>query len=290
MTSGFLNINKPQGMTSHDVVDRVRRLFPKVKAGHAGTLDPDATGVLIVALGPATRLIERIQDMHKTYRSVFLLGAESDTDDAAGNVEPNPNAQPPALEDIRDWCDRHTGEVMQAPPRVSAIQRGGRRAYALVRAGESFTLEPRPVYVHAITILGYEWPRISVEVRCGSGTYIRSLARDLGADLGCGGLVESLERTAIGPFDLASAIPLDRLDPQSAPIFPIETAVSGLPAVHLDAAGSADIRHGRATAIASDMTCSEGPAAVFDDQGRLIALGVIYDRRIQPKKVLADNA
>src|SRR4051812_3738752 len=191
--NGLLVIDKPGGMTSRDAVNRVQRWFPrKTKIGHTGTLDPLATGVLVVCVGAATRLADYVQAMGKSYASRFRLGSTSTTDDADGGVTETPNANPPTREQIDAALARFVGTIEQVPPAVSALKVDGRRAHDLVRKGAEVKLAARPVRIDAIRVTGYEWPYLDVEVDCGKGTYIRSIARDLGAALGCGGLVQTL--------------------------------------------------------------------------------------------------
>jgi tRNA pseudouridine55 synthase len=208
---GLLNLNKPEGMTSRDVVNIVQRLVKPAKAGHAGTLDPLATGVLLVCVGPATRLISLLQQAPKTYLAEFALGQRSDTDDSTGVVEVDESVTtPPTQEQIKEALTQFQGPIEQIPPAYSAIKVGGKRAYALARQGQDVELAARTVHVHAIRLLQYEWPNVVVEVECGSGTYIRSIARDLGESLGCGGLMTGLQRTRIGRFSIGDAV-----DPQT---------------------------------------------------------------------------
>ena len=210
--SGFLNLNKPAGLTSRDVVDRVLRSLPRrTKAGHAGTLDPLATGVLVVAIGPGTRLIEAVQAQAKVYRTVVRLGACSDTLDADGAIEETPNPPRPTETDIQTALAPQIGTIEQVPPAYSALKVQGKRAYDLARSGQNVTLEPRKVRIDRIDVQNYEWPLVELVVACGAGTYIRSIARDLGESLGCGGLVQVLTRTRIGRFRIEDAVDPDRL-------------------------------------------------------------------------------
>src|SRR4051812_836312 len=174
---GLLNLNKPIGVTSRDVVDRVSRPLRKVKVGHAGTLDPLASGVLVVCVGAATRLIEYVQRQTKTYRTVVRLGARSDTHDADGLVTPVDGASDPGLDAVRAAIATQVGTIPQKPPEYSALKVEGRRAYDLARAGQSVDLAARPVTIHRVDLLGYEWPRLELEVECEGGTYVRSIAR-----------------------------------------------------------------------------------------------------------------
>ncbi len=209
---GLLNIHKPPGVTSRDVVNRVQRLVRPVKCGHAGTLDPMATGVLLIGVGPATRLISMLQEGTKCYVSEFILGQVSDTDDNTGRIEQRPLPETvPTREKIADVLDAMIGTVCQIPPAFSAVHVNGQRAYSLARRGEEVSLAAKVVSIQSIEILNYEWPRLDVQVECGSGTYIRSIARDLGVQLGCGGLMSRLVRTRVGSFQIGDAIDADRL-------------------------------------------------------------------------------
>src|SRR5262245_19826772 len=188
---GLLVLDKPGGITSRDAVDRAQRWFPRrTRIGHTGTLDPLATGVLVLCLGVATRLTEYVQRMAKTYRSTFRLGARSDTDDADGTVTPFTEAPVPSDADVRACLAGFVGEIEQTPPPYSAAKVTGRRAYGLARRGEDVELAPRRVQIYGIDVLAYNYPLLELEVRCGKATYIRSLARDAGERLGCCGLVE----------------------------------------------------------------------------------------------------
>ncbi len=208
---GVLNVCKPAGVTSRDVVNVVQRLVRPVKTGHAGTLDPMATGVLLVCVGPATRLVSLLQQAPKTYLAEFRFGQTSDTDDSTGQVTEVPDAVVPDRARIEAVLPEFCGVISQKPPAWSAVKVNGRRAYALARQGREPDLRPRPVRIDSIDITEYDWPRLSVQVRCGSGTYIRSLARDLGDRLGCGGLMSGLTRVRIGDFRIDDAVHPDQL-------------------------------------------------------------------------------
>jgi tRNA pseudouridine55 synthase len=210
--NGLLVIDKPGGMTSRDGVNQVQRWFPRrTKIGHAGTLDPLATGVLVLAVGSATKLVERIQQMGKVYRTRLRLGATSDTDDADGTITPVSAAIPPTIDQVRAALPAFVGRIEQVPPAYSAIKVGGARAYDLARGGKDVALAARPVDVYAISLLGYDWPYLDLEIECGKGTYVRSIGRDLGAKLGCGALVQTLRRTRVGPFTAEQGVGIDVL-------------------------------------------------------------------------------
>jgi tRNA pseudouridine55 synthase len=233
--NGLLVIDKPGGMTSRDAVNRVQRWFPrKTKIGHTGTLDPLATGVLVVCIGQATRLADYVQAMGKSYASRFRLGATSTSDDADGTVTETPNAVAPSREQIDAALTRFIGVIEQVPPAVSALKIEGQRAHDLVRKGAQVKLAARPVRIDAIRVTHYEWPYLDVEVDCGKGTYIRSIARDLGAALGCGGLVQTLRRTKVGRYLVEDAISLDH-DPSTISDYlcPMSSALSSFPVVRI---------------------------------------------------------
>ena len=229
--NGLLVIDKPGGMTSRDVVNRVQRWFPKGwKVGHTGTLDPLATGVLVVCVGAATRLADLVQGMGKSYQSRFRLGARSDTDDADGTVTPVSVVTPPTAERVRAALESFVGHIEQVPPVYSALKLGGKRAHELARRGKEVSLAPRMVRVDAVRLLGYDWPFVDVEIDCGKGTYIRSIARDLGERLGCGGLVETLRRTRVGSFTTEQGIGIDVTPEQGrAKLLPVEAVTRWAP-------------------------------------------------------------
>ena len=200
---GLLNVHKPAGITSRDVVNRIQRVVRPVKVGHAGTLDPLATGVLVICLGSATRLIEYVQRMPKHYRGTFLLGRKSDTEDIEGEIEVLDAAPQPSIDEIHAALPQFVGTIRQRPPAYSALKVGGKRAYQLARAGQEVQLAARPIEVYSLSLQHYEYPEIVLDIQCGSGTYVRSLGRDLADGLGTGAVMSALERTAIGDFDLS---------------------------------------------------------------------------------------
>lgn len=214
---GLLLIDKPEGPTSMDVCRRVRRRLiaggaPKrVKVGHGGTLDPLATGLLVILVGRSTPLCDTIMAGAKRYIAGVDLSARSATDDREGPVTSLDGLTPPSLQHIRQTLDRFVGQIEQAPPAFSAVKIDGQRAYRMARRGEAVAPRPRPVLVHSIDVLSYDWPLLTIDLACGKGFYVRSLARDLGAALGVGGMLASLRRTRIGSFDIRDARPLDTL-------------------------------------------------------------------------------
>jgi tRNA pseudouridine55 synthase len=290
---GLLNLDKPPGMTSRAVVDLVARPLRGVKVGHAGTLDPLATGVLVVCVGAATRLIEYVQRMPKTYRTTVLLGARSDTLDADGHVEPVVVARVPAEAEVREAIAAQVGTIAQRPPEFSALKVEGRRAYDLARAGKAVELAPREVTIERVELLDYNWPRLELEVACGSGTYIRSVARDVGDALGCGGLVEVLTRTRIGPFTKDEAIDPLSLTAGTIPglLRPAAEAVADLPRARTSAAQVAEVAQGRALplgALADLPPGFEGEVALLGPDGDLVAVAEVEpgSGRVRPRRVL----
>ncbi len=188
---GFLNINKPRGVTSRWVVDQVKRLVKPAKSGHAGTLDPLATGVLVVGVGQATRLVDYVQQMRKCYRAEFLLGRTSPTEDVEGEITELSNAAVPTRLQIAAAVGQFIGDIMQRPPAFSALKVAGKRAYALARRGQEVELTPRLVTIHRLRVMEYEYPRLVIDTECSSGTYIRSLGRDVAEALGTGAVMSA---------------------------------------------------------------------------------------------------
>jgi len=286
---GLLVLDKPGGVTSRHAVDRALRWFPRgTRIGHTGTLDPLATGVLVLCLGAATRLAEYVQRMPKTYRAGLRLGARSDTDDADGTVTPVEAAVAPDAAALAARLADFLGEIAQTPPAYSAAKVAGRRAYDMARAGRTVELRPRAVHVHGIDVLKYDYPWLDLKVRCGKGTYIRSLARDLGERLGCGALVQTLRRTRVGPFAAEDAVPPDA-DAAAARVRmrPVEDAVTDLPRVVLDETAVRILCRG-GTVRPTGTVLREGEAAVFDRANQLVAIGFWSTGRqvMWPEKVL----
>jgi tRNA pseudouridine55 synthase len=237
-------------MTSRDAVNRIERLVRPAKAGHAGTLDPLATGVLVICVGQATRLIRFVQMMRKQYRATFLLGRQSETDDLEGEVIEIPNAIEPTRAALDAVLTRFVGDIEQRPPAHSAIKVAGRRAYKLARRGKAVDLPARTVTIHRLVVRRYEYPELDLDIECGSGTYIRALGRDIGAALGTAAVMSALERTAIGPFCVSDALDPDKLSANTiAEHFrPALVATADLPRVMLTDAELIEIRHGRSIA------------------------------------------
>jgi tRNA pseudouridine55 synthase len=287
---GLLVIDKPGGITSRDAVDRAQGWFPRgIRIGHTGTLDPLATGVLVLCVGMATRLAEYVQRMPKLYRAGIRLGAASDTDDADGAITAMPAAVAPPREMLERELAAFIGKIAQVPPAFSAAKVTGRRAYQLARKGQEVSLEPRLVAIERIDILAYAYPRLDILVRCGKGTYIRALARDLGRRLGCGGYIAALRRLEIGAFTEADAIALDT-DPVQARrrLLPPQAALKHLMPIALAERDATRLLQGQRIAVPTRPAESTGAEfMVIDDAGRLIAIAKVVDGKLVPTKVLA---
>ena len=275
---GLLIVDKPAGMTSHDVVARARRIMGTRKVGHAGTLDPMATGVLVLGIERATKLLGHLALDRKTYLATLSLGRSTTTDDAEGEPLAENDAAPETLaavtdEQIADGIAALTGDIQQVPSAVSAVKIDGKRAYARVRAGEDVVLPPRPVTVHRFDVLGVrrEEDRIELDaiVECSSGTYVRALARDLGAGLGVGGHLKALRRTTVGPFTLARARTLDQLEEKPELSLDLDAAVAAaFPRRDLDAATAKAVQYGRRIPAAG----IDGTYGLFAPDGHVLAL------------------
>ncbi len=269
---GILNINKPAGWTSRDVVNRVQRFVRPDKLGHAGTLDPLATGVLIVCIGGATRLIKYVQQMPKEYRGTFLLGRTSASDDLETEITESVDPPIPTRAEIEAAMPQFLGRIEQVPPAYSAVKIAGQRAYALARQGKTVTITSRPVEIHKLEIVAYAYPQLELSILCGSGTYVRSLGRDLAERLGTAAVMSELSRTRIGSFRLEESLcvldlTLDQIEQhlQSA-----AAAVSHLPTFRLNEDQLHELRFGRA--IAAPVGWSNAECAAIDEQDNLIAI------------------
>ena len=203
---GFLNINKPTDCTSRSAVNSVQKLVKPLRVGHAGTLDPLATGVLVICIGPATRLAKYVQALPKTYVADFRLGIESDSEDILGDIVEVANAPLVTASQLEDVLPEFVGKTMQLPPKFSALKINGKRAYDLARKGKEVNLEPREIDIYEVSLTRFDYPDFQITMRCGSGTYVRSIGRDIGRKLGSGAIMTGLVRSAIGSFDVATAI------------------------------------------------------------------------------------
>jgi len=281
-TAGLVVVDKPAGITSHDVVSRVRRLAGTRKVGHAGTLDPMATGVLLVGVNRATRLLGHLMLTTKSYQATIRIGVSTHTDDAEGEVVATAATDGVTEEAVRAGLATMVGEIDQRPSAVSAIKVGGRRAYDRVRAGERVELPARRVRIDAIDVTRVDLPEVDIRVRCSSGTYIRAIARDLGEGLGVGGHLTALRRTAVGPFELDDARTLDELD-ESFTVLPIaEVARRCFPGIDLDVDRAGAVRVGRPLPVRTE---HDGPVAVFGPDGEFLALYESAGDHLRPRAV-----
>jgi tRNA pseudouridine55 synthase len=274
---GLVLVDKPGGVTSHDVVDAVRRALGTRKVGHAGTLDPMATGLLVLGVGRATRLLRYLGDLEKTYEGTAVLGVETDTLDAEGTV-----VRTARVEAVRGDLERAAaslvGESMQRPPAYSAVKVGGRKLYEAARAGEALEAEPRAILVRAFDVAAFEAPAFEFRAVVSAGTFIRVLVADIGATLGCGAHLTRLTRTAIGPFTAREASP-----PDAVRLQPIERTVSHLPSLRLDTEEARVAANGSILGPAGIV----GPYAVFAPDGRLIGVYRDDGGKARPETILA---
>lgn len=294
---GLLVLDKPPGPTSHDAVAAVRRLFGTRKVGHAGTLDPAASGVLVLALGQATRLLEYVTGCDKAYTGEVVLGVTTDSYDDHGAVVARHDASGLTEAEVERALATFRGALRQVPPMASAKKVDGQRLHELHRAGRTIEREPVPVTVHALTLTGFEPGAeavASIACEVSAGTYIRSLAHDLGQALGVGGHLRGLRRTRVGPHTAADAVSLDTLEAMAPEerwrlLAPAGAAVAHLPRVVVRPAALRDLIHGRRVAaahLAGPWPADDGPVAVLDPAGQLLAIGERRDQDLQPRKVL----
>jgi tRNA pseudouridine55 synthase len=291
---GWLALDKPYGMTSTQAVGKVRFLFNAEKAGHGGTLDPLASGLLPIALGEATKTVSHAMDGRKIYRFTAQWGEERTTDDLEGKVSAT-SARRPSRDEIESILPRFTGEIMQAPPAFSAIKVDGERAYDLARAGEAVDLAPRPVFIEELKLVAAEADHATFEVTCGKGTYIRSLARDMGRALGSAAHVSMLRRVAVGPFTEAHMISLENLMELShkAPggnaingaLLPIETVLDGIPALAIDADQARRLRLGQPVLLRGANAPIAEDAVLVTSGGKPVGIGLIEQGSLKPKRL-----
>ena len=286
---GFLNIDKPIGMTSHDVVAQARRKLGLKKIGHAGTLDPLASGVLILCVGAATRLSEYVMDSTKRYRARVRLGVVTETYDAEGAVIAEHDASHITREEVEASLIPFLGKIEQVPPMYSAIKQGGVKLYDLARAGETVERQPRPVRIDALTISAWQPSEFTLDVTCSAGTYIRSLAFDLGAALGVGAHLAGLIRLASGQFTVEEAVTLPDFlaadDPQSH-LIPPTADLLGMVSLILDSSLQAEIRYGRAIQLVSEYA-GDTLAFAVDASGQPVAILRAENGLWRPEKVFS---
>ncbi|ABX03130.1 MAG TPA: tRNA pseudouridine(55) synthase TruB [Herpetosiphon sp.] len=288
MLHGFLNIDKPQGITSTDVVRVVKRNARQKRVGHGGTLDPMATGVLPIALGNATRLLEYLlEEERKAYTATLRLGITTDSDDVEGAViaeAPIPPLDPALIESV---LSQFRGAINQVPPQYAAIRVDGKRMYEYAREGKHIELPARPITIEQLDLLAWDAQQLTIAVDCSKGTYIRAIARDIGALLGCGAHLTALRRTRAGAFDLSNSIGLAELDQQpevfAAALLPPQAAIANWPLINLADAIVADVRMGRVVQVDSQAE----RVGLLDQAGQLVAIAVLREAGYQPIKVFA---
>lgn len=283
---GILVVDKPQGVTSHDVVRQVRRLCRQRQVGHAGTLDPMATGVLLVGVGQGTRIIQFLMDGRKTYRATLKLGESTDTQDAEGSLLESRPWLGVTVDALHRGCANLTGTIRQVPPMYSALKKDGVPLYKLARQGIEVEREAREITVYRIDIEAVELPLVTLSVECSKGTYIRTLAHDLGEALGCGAHLTALRRTRSGCFDEADSVSLEdyREDPVSLPLRSLLESLNDFMALSLDEAATARLRNGIPPSISEirdGALPEEGGRVLLLDHGDLRAVARFDPRRLQ---------
>jgi tRNA pseudouridine55 synthase len=292
--SGVLAVEKGPGVTSFQVVAHLRRVLRAPRIGHGGTLDPDATGVLPVLIGEATKLTPYLVDLDKEYVATVRLGVTTATQDMSGAVlgtRPVPDLDPETVETV---LGRFVGVISQVPPMYSALRHGGRRLYELAREGQHVERAPRPVAVHAITLEALALPELRIRVRCGKGTYVRTLAADIGEALCCGAALSALVRTRVGPYTLADAVSWDEVRDarHGAVLWPrvlgCDSALPSFPALRLDSPAAIKLAHGQ-TVAAPDVP--DGLVRVYGPDARFLGVGLAHSASVKPERLLhADPA
>lgn len=290
--SGWLIVDKPAGMTSTSVVNKVKWALGAKKAGHAGTLDPEATGVLAIALGEATKTVPYITDALKAYEFSVRLGESTNTDDAEGEVLQSSDARPDDA-DIKAVLGKFVGDIMQVPPKFSAVKIDGQRAYKLARDGEDVDIQARPLWVEELVMTDRpDTDHVTLEMTCGKGGYVRSIARDLGAELGCFGHVQWLRRIWSGPFEAENGITVETIDALAKTpeldthLLPLELGLTDLPELPCTAEAAAKMRNGNpAMVIASNVDYGDECWASLD--GKAVAVGVYKSGELHPSRVFA---
>ncbi|WP_146346342.1 tRNA pseudouridine(55) synthase TruB [Falsiphaeobacter marinintestinus] len=288
--SGWLVVDKPAGMTSTAVVNKVRWALDAKKAGHAGTLDPEATGVLAIALGEATKTVPYVTDALKAYRFVVRLGQATNTDDAEGEVIAESDARP-SDEQIKDALSTFIGDIQQVPPKFSAVKIDGQRAYKLARDGEDVELAARPLWVEELVMTDrIDADHVELEMTCGKGGYVRSIARDLGAALGCHGHVLKLRRVWSGPFDAEDGVTIDQINEMAKTpaldeyIRPMTEGLTDLPCVTASADGAVRLKNGNPGMVfVNDVEYGDECWAIHD--GKPVAVGIYKSGELHPSRV-----
>lgn len=285
---GWIVLDKPLGMTSTHAVAVVRRLLNAKKAGHAGTLDPLASGLLPLAFGEATKTVPYVVDGEKAYRFTVTFGIETDTDDSEGRIVSQSEARP-TEQQILAALPKFTGAITQVPPRYSAIKIDGERAYDLARGGETVELQPRIVEIHTLTLLSFDGQLVVLEAECGKGTYVRAIARDLGRALGCFGYVTALRRTRVGPFTEADAVTLASLEADvfapAAALKSIDTGLRELVEVPVGGDAPVRLRRGQSIILRGRDAPAEGEIVYATNAGQVIAIGTVERGELVPNRV-----
>lgn len=293
---GILNINKALGMTSHDVVAQVRKIIQQKRVGHTGTLDPAASGVLPICVGQATRVAEYLSESGKAYQAEITFGIVTDTYDSEGRIIRVADTSTLTMAQIEAVLPRFLGVQMQLPPRYSAIKIQGQPAYKRARAGEEITLEARPIEIYRLQVVDWQHPQLTLSIECSKGTYIRSLAYDLGEALGYGAHLSALIRTRSGPFVLADSITLEQLNTATMQgamesyLLPADSALQHYPALLLDDITAAQVLHGNAFQYQLPASQIKAELArVYDSRGQFLAIATwdAQQQLWQPKKVMA---
>ena len=287
---GYIVIDKPGGWTSHDVVGRVRRILGERRVGHAGTLDPAAVGVLPIAVGYATRTVEYLASSNKSYRAEVIFGFETDSADGDGVMIGSQQSVEFSESELHAAISRFAGDLQQVPPMHSAVKVDGKRLYELARVGEKVDVAPRSITIHRIECVRWESPVATIEIVCSKGTFVRSIARDLGRNLGTGAYLSNLVRTQTGPFGLADAITLDELtrkfarEPWSEIAYHPDSVLHDLPAAIVGHERAIDWRQGKVLAVKK---CA-GTVRVYDSLGRWLGVGSAVEGglNVQPEKVI----
>ncbi len=287
---GFINLNKPTGITSHGAAQKLKKITGIRRIGHSGTLDPMASGVLVMAVGKATKLVEFLRKDDKTYEAVIRLGVTSDTYDATGQITETPPPVPiPSGAQIRSAIEQFAGEIEQMPPKFSAIKVKGTPAYKLARDGKEVELKPRKVTIHEIKLVEFRHPLVSIKVKCSAGTYIRSIAHDLGQRLKTGAVLDALHRTQAGDFDIKDSVELDDVTEENWQeyLLPVQAGVSHMEVFKADEDTAQKVSRGIKVPVADKL--AEGPIAIFGPKAELLAIGEFDpDKKLlKPIKVLA---
>ena len=283
---GILLIDKPAGITSHDVVNAVRRKFGTRRVGHAGTLDPEATGLLVVAVGPATRFLQYLPLEPKEYLGTITFGEERDTQDSEGEVVSRKPVPLDLLPQLNEILPHYRGLIQQLPPMYSAVKKDGKPLYVYARQGKDVERQPRTIHIDSLTVEEADGAAVTVRVVCSGGTYMRTLAHDIGAEMGCGAYLSWLNRERVGRFDVADAIPLDEITP--AHLISLREALPPVPVVPLDGTQAANVREGRAVTVSKKYA---GPVAgLLGPEGSVIGMARVFGNLLQPECVIPVEA